>query len=418
MRTPRQPNSDFWIDASLFSPEEIFGLSKKVNPSLEYARAQAMAWDLHGTFINALDFEYPQTNSSAHKRFYTSLANDIRRLIKKLGLPDDPFEIGSQFPFGTIIDKTTEGTIKIPDGLSWLLDAGLHATTNSKNFALLIARSLKNPEDPGDWHDINSASSCNVKFEERTETTSDPSEQNNQRLIEIRAAVDAQRAVLEAALAEACISPDSVPTDVRLNTLLDMAEHGTDPMDAIDRSYLRAYEQVAWTGDGTYGLREERRQAFCEAQLFSLPFLLGLALGAIDGRLRQIHVGSKYENWNRRFLRELFQGLVSDHYSFFGRPPQVRDNDNLPEGSGVNWARGILKIAANNINQALREVEPDPYQVRKSAILLVKQASCLAKETIADRLDEAKKWFSGAEFSDPEEGIYLSAILAQRRPSR
>jgi hypothetical protein len=76
--------------------------------------------------------------------------------------------------------------------------------------------------------------------------------------------------------------------------------------------------------------------------------------------------------------------------------------------------RGILKIAADNIDQALGTLEPDPYQVRKNAILLVKQASWLAKETIADRLDEAKKWLSEAEVSAHEENIYLSAILAQR----
>jgi hypothetical protein len=414
MRAPRPPNSNFWIDASLFSPKEIFGLSKEVDPSLEYARAQAMAWDLHSTFLEALNFEYPQVNSSEHERFYTSFANDIRRLAKKLGLPNDPFEIGSQFPFGTTLDISTEGTTEIPDGLGLLLRAGSDATVNSKNFALLIARSLKNPEDPGDWHDVDSASDYDVKLEERTETTLDPSQQNNQRLIEIKAAVDAQRPVLEAALAKCSIALTSVPTEIRLNALLAMAEHGTDPMDAIDRSFLRFHEKVAWAGDGTCGLREERRQAFCEAQLSSLPFLLGLALGATEEALRQIHSRSKYENWSRCFFRDLFRSLVSDHYSFFGRPPHVRDKDNLPEGSGVNWVRGILKIAADNIDQALGTLEPDPYQVRKNAILLVKQASWLAKETIADRLDEAKKWLSEAEVSAHEENIYLSAILAQR----
>jgi hypothetical protein len=193
MRAPRLPNSNFRLNASLFRPEEIFGLSKEVEPTLEYARAPAIAWELHSTFLYALDFEYPQTNSSPRKRFYTSLANDIRRVIKKIGLPDDPFEIGSQFPFGTTLDETTEGVTKIPDGLSWLLRAGSDATVDSKNFGLLIARSLKNAEDPGDWHDVDSASDCDVKLEERTQTTSDPSEQNNQRLIEVKAAVDAQR---------------------------------------------------------------------------------------------------------------------------------------------------------------------------------------------------------------------------------
>jgi hypothetical protein len=142
--------------------------------------------------------------------------------------------------------------------------------------------------------------------------------------------------------------------------------------------------------------------------------VLALALCATEEALRQIHARSRYENWNRRFLRELFQGLVLDHMSFFGGPPQVRDKDSLPEGSGVNWTRGILKIAGNNIDQALAKIEPDPYHVRKSAVLLVKQASWLAKETIADRLTRQKKWLSEAEVSAPEENICLSATLAQR----
>jgi hypothetical protein len=320
----------------------------------------------------------------------TSLASDIRRLVKTLGLPDDPVQIGSQFQFVRTPDQTFEGTTKIPDGLGWLLRAGSDATVNSKNLALLIARSLENPKDPGDWHDA-SASDCDVKSEQWKESTSLPTEQDNEGLMEIKSKLDAERPILEAALAKASISFASLPTDVRLNALLDMAEHGTDPMDAIERSCLQAHAQVVWGGDGTYGLREERRQAFCEAQLSSLPFVLALALCATEEALRQIHARSRYENWNRRFLRELFQGLVLDHMSFFGGPPQVRDKDSLPEGSGVNWTRGILKIAGNYIDQALAKIEPDPYHMRKSAVLLVKQASWLAKETIADRLDEAKK---------------------------
>jgi hypothetical protein len=72
MRAPPQANFDFWCDDNLFGAEELFRLSKQVNPLLEYARAQAMAWDLTGTFSLALNFEYPQINSTAHKDFYTS----------------------------------------------------------------------------------------------------------------------------------------------------------------------------------------------------------------------------------------------------------------------------------------------------------------------------------------------------------
>ena len=114
--------------------------------------------------------------------------------------------------------------------------------------------------------------------------------------MEIKSKLDAERPILEAALAKASISFASLPTDVRLNALLDMAEHGTNPMDAIERSYLQAHAQVVWGGDGTYGLREERRQAFCEAQLSSLPFVLALALCATEEALRRIHARSRYEN--------------------------------------------------------------------------------------------------------------------------
>jgi hypothetical protein len=66
MRAPRLPNSNCRFDASLFSPEEIFGLSKEVKPSLEYARAQAIAWELHSTFLYALDFEHPPGVKTRH----------------------------------------------------------------------------------------------------------------------------------------------------------------------------------------------------------------------------------------------------------------------------------------------------------------------------------------------------------------
>ena len=105
---------------------------------------------LTGTFSLALNFEYPQINSTAHKDFYTSLASDIRRLVKTLGLPDDPVQIGSQFQFVRTLDQTFEGTTKIPDGLGWLLRAESTRPLIGENLALLIARSLENPKDPGD----------------------------------------------------------------------------------------------------------------------------------------------------------------------------------------------------------------------------------------------------------------------------
>ena len=224
--------------------------------------------------------------------------------------------------------------------------------------------------------------------------------------------MDSQRPILEAALAKNRIALSSVPTDILLNALLDMAEHGTDAMDAMDRAVLRLHDRVAWAGDASYGSREERRQNFCAAKLTSLPFHLALALAATEYALQQMDARSKYANWNRHFLRELFKGLTSDHYQFFRILPQVRDRDNLPEGSGVTWTRGILKTAAENIDGALPRLVPDPYEVRKHAILLVKEASRLAKETIADRLDEARKGFVAADAED--EKIYLRAIVSQR----
>jgi len=97
----------------------------------------------------------------------------------------------------------------------------------------------------------------------------------------------------------------------------------------------------------------------------------------------------------------LFHGFVSIHNDFFERPPQVRNSDNLPEGSGVNWTRGILKIAAGNIDVALVQLEPDPYGLRKGAIQLVKRASRLARETTADRLEVANKAYK-SEFPKPK----------------
>jgi len=81
----------------------------------------------------------------------------------------------------------------------------------------------------------------------------------------------------------------------------------------------------------------------------------------------------------------LFEGFVVVHFRYFGRLPKVQDSNNLPEGSGVIWTQGILKIAAENIDAALALLD-----VRKHAIDLVKQASHLEQATIADRLAQAK----------------------------
>jgi len=44
-----------------------------------------------------------------------------------------------------------------PDGLAWLIDGGSEAIVDSKEFASLIANSLRNPNDPGDWRSLESA---------------------------------------------------------------------------------------------------------------------------------------------------------------------------------------------------------------------------------------------------------------------
>jgi hypothetical protein len=132
--------------------------------------------------------------------------------------------------------------------------------------------------------------------------------------------------------------------------------------------------------------RKMRKGSFCDEQLSSLPFLLALALGSAQEALREIGERPRYENWERRFLRRLFGGLVAVHVAHFGRVPQVRDGDNLPQGSGVHWTQGILKIAAKKIDGCYIRPDHDPFDTSRMMIHLVKRASCLARETIADRL--------------------------------
>jgi hypothetical protein len=175
--------------------------------------------------------------------------------------------------------------------------------------------------------------------------------------------------------------------DIVVTALNRMADYGISAIEALDLSLM----QAGGTDDAAYASRKARRQDFFRSQMSSLPFLLALALGAADEALRSVKNRPRYQNWDRCFRNDLFDLLVSIHTEFFGRPPRVRDSDNLPEGSGVYWTRGILKNAADNIDVAFAKLEPDPTGWRKGAIHLVKQASCLAQETIADRLEEANK---------------------------
>jgi hypothetical protein len=200
-------------------------------------------------------------------------------------------------------------------------------------------------------------------------------------------AANALRPAFEAALAECQIPLVTIPPELVVTALNHMANFGTTAIDALDISYL----QASGLGDGAYALLEERRHDFFSSQMSSLPFLLALALGAANEALQSVKNRPRYQNWDRCFRNDLFDLLAITHTDFFGRPPQVRDSDNLPEGSGVLWTQGILRHAAENIDLAFANLEPDPSGWRKGAIQLVKQASCLAQETIADRLEAANK---------------------------
>ena len=290
MDTPPKPKYvKTYFRSKLFSSENIFALSKQVEPSFEHARAGAMAYQLQYEFEMAFDLAF-ETNLKVLKGFYAKVVNDLRRAATTLGLPTDPFKIASEFPY-----DASRSEDKIPDGLSWLLNAGAAAVGNSKAFDSLINKSLSG---------------------------------------------------------------------------------------------------------GPYETREfdeEQRKSFCYANLCSLPFLLALAIGATEEALRQTEEAlrlsvNRYENPSRRFLHCLFEGFVVVHFRYFGCPPQIQDSDNLPEGSGLIWTQGILKIAAENIDVALAKLESPRF--RKLAIDLVKQAGHLAQATIADRLAQAKKTYA------------------------
>lgn len=404
--------SPTWFSLELFSAEDILKLSNAVEPLLDRARAEEMAWDLDAIFSFMLEFEYPR-NSAAHKQLYSGIANDIRRLATRLGLPTSSSGILSRFPIG----KSNDSSTNIPDGLGWLLKAGSDAVESSKDFALAIAKLLDNPTDPGDWYNMEDVSQLTPECLGRIPLG--PSEQNNERLNDIKAFVGAQRPALKAELAKMKLSLASIPMQSRLEILFEMATRRIGPLEAFDLVSARVLSRAISGGDESYYLRQERRQAFCETQLTGLASLLGLALGAAEEAIRKIDSRSKYENWSRRFLRSLFEELVTAHDDYFKRAPQIRDKDNLPNGSAVIWTKGILKTAAKRIDRAVLNCQQTPLEVQRDVIRLVKGAGSLAQETIADRLEEAKKHiFAGKIDLSPseDEERCLATMFAQNAP--
>jgi hypothetical protein len=238
-----------------------------------------------------------------------------------------------------------------------LLEAGADAVINSKDFALLVANTLKDPADPGDW----------ISQEECLDWER------------------ASRASFEAELAEAGIPLTLLTPSLQIYSFFLM-NRGENALDALELAWLRALSK----GDETYQLRWARRDSFCQAQFSSLPFILGLALAAAENGL----VNAKrpeYKNWYRRFIDQLFEGLVLIHKKFFGQLPRAYDGDNLPEGSGVFWTQEILALAAEHIDDSFIQLDSAACEWRSRAICLVKQVSQLAPATIADRLEEANK---------------------------
>jgi hypothetical protein len=273
-----------------------------------------------------------------------------------------------------------------------LLEAGADAVINSKDFALLVANTLKDPADPGDWIsqeeclDWERASFEDFVLEEvvRDSDGSTP-DQKRKNLRSSLAKLNEHRASFEAELAEAGIPLTLLTPSLQIYSFFLM-NRGENALDALELAWLRALSK----GDETYQLRWARRDSFCQAQFSSLPFILGLALAAAENGL----VNAKrpeYKNWYRRFIDQLFEGLVLIHKKFFGQLPRAYDGDNLPEGSGVFWTQEILALAAEHIDDSFIQLDSAACEWRSRAICLVKQVSQLAPATIADRLEEANK---------------------------
>jgi len=185
----------------------------------------------------------------------------------------------------------------IPDGLAWLINGGSEAIVDSKEFASLIANSLRNPNNPGDWRSLESA--VESAFEQMQDQT-------------LSDAANALRPAFEAALAECEIALVSIPPQIVVTALNRMADCGTSAIEALDWSLM----QADGTGDPAYAARETRRQDFFNSQMSSLPFLLALALGAADEALRSVKNRPRYQNWDRCFRNDLFDLLVSIHTDF------------------------------------------------------------------------------------------------------
>jgi hypothetical protein len=89
----------------------------------------------------------------------------------------------------------------------------------------------------------------------------------------------------------------------------------------------------------------EKMRRFSEGALGNKEFILrtpkqlaALIFKARSERDYLMSLVPKNSGMERLFLKVLFERLVSIHYQVFGWPPQLKDNDRLPEGQGVIWA--------------------------------------------------------------------------------
>jgi hypothetical protein len=246
MRTPPKvtilPEKIFVSD--LFAHEEILRLAIRIEPWFDLSRAKVMAREMDD--IVSFGLIDGQSNSPTQERFYAKLESDIRRLLNTLELPTKPNVLAEKFPLGVnLFDENYPYDCKAPSGLAWLLEGGSNATFASRDFAVLVANALRDPEDPGDWispeETVDWESFADFVADE-IEKSSDKNspEQTRASLTSSLGRLNEQRATFEAELVKAELPLRWLSSTVKAYSLFLMANHGLNALDTLDLAMARA----------------------------------------------------------------------------------------------------------------------------------------------------------------------------------
>jgi hypothetical protein len=123
------------------------------------------------------------------------------------------------------------------------------------------------------------------------------------------------------------------------------------------------------------------RPQWIRGTIANVPAMLSILLVLAEQGKREL-TSETGSNAERIFLRSLFYWLTRFHCEAFHRPPQLRDNNRAPRGSGTLWVHKILLHAAKQIDGSLVKGSAETEKAKQ----LVKRAALLKSEAIVRRL--------------------------------